>query len=182
MKCGEVEILLQLAADGEITSEERAIIEAHLDDCVVCRRKEAWLDFLAEHLPNALGSALPNRQELADDIIEQLLPRSETAAVEPSTAERKQHHTGKLRVRKRKLLTRIAVSLWTRRKRKRAEQREREEKSRGGWLDASVSALQPGTTSLDGFRAAKQGVNAAVQGPKNALKLVSGALPGRDRS
>ena len=40
-----------------------------------------------------------------------------------------------------------------------------------------VNTLQPAPTSLDGFRAAGQGVSSAVPGPARALKLVAGAVP-----
>ncbi len=178
MTCRDVEILLQLAADGEITDEERFTLNAHLDDCVACRRKEAWLELLDEQFPAALSSGLEQSGELADAVVEALgTPRSvrTLASVESSSVSRS---TAKP-ARKKGLFSRVVASLWSRRKRKLAKAKRAQE--REGWIDASVSALQRTPTSLEGFRAARQGVSSAVSGPMRALKWVAGVWPRRGR-
>lgn len=184
MKCREAELLLQLSIDGEITGNERALLEAHLDDCVVCRRREAWLDFIEEQLADVLGPSVPDSEQLADEVLNAVLLKKERQDKLPvvSDSEEKKGRTANHRKRKRKMLTQLARALWKRTGRKKAKQEVKRESVRGGWLDASVSALQPRPVSLEGFRAVRQGMSAAVRGPASALKLVAGALPGKDKS
>ncbi len=55
MNCQDANVSLQLALDGEITAAEREALEAHLSECLPCRRMEAWLDELQSSYP-AVGS------------------------------------------------------------------------------------------------------------------------------
>ncbi len=182
MKCTDFEILLQLAADGEILETERSALEAHLDDCVACRRKEAWLELLDEQFAVALSPSIQDSSAIADAVVDALapLPMQTLADVETPTSRKKQKN--RAQPRKKRLFMRVVSSLWSRRKRKQAKAKVIQEKESSSWLDASVSALQPAPTSLEGFRAARQGVSSAVSGPVQALKLVAGGMPPKGRS
>jgi len=180
MKCRDFEILLQLSIDGEITDEEQIALELHLEGCVACRRKEAWLDLLNEHYTQTRPSP-KYHAVLADAVVDALrTPQSKLLNVEisspsPSTPP------SKPQTKNRNLFSRFVSSLWSRQKRKRERNRANAQKN-SGWFDASVSAICPAPLSLDGFRTAKQGVSSAVWGPVQALKLVAGAVPRKERS
>ncbi len=53
MNCRDANISLQLAEDGEVSREERAALDAHLGECLDCRRMAAWLEVVEETYPPA---------------------------------------------------------------------------------------------------------------------------------
>ncbi len=185
MNCRDVEILLQLAADGEVTGEEQSALEAHLAECVECRRKEAWLELLDEQFAVAVSPSIEGGSALADAVVDALgTARSAREAAVLITSSQRKRPAPKPRTRKKGLFSRVVSSLWSRRQRKREKEKAKQAKEQegSGWFDASVSALQPAPTSLEGFRAAKQGVSSAVSGPVRAIKWVAGAVPRKGRS
>jgi anti-sigma factor RsiW len=184
MNCRDFEILLQLAVDGEVTPEERLTLELHLDSCLACRRKEAWIELLDKHFATVFSPSIEQSSSLADAVVNSLKTQRsgrEPVDVEASPSRRR---ASKPQTRKKGLFSRFASSLWSRRKRKQEQEKAKlaKEQEGTGWFDASVSALQPAPTSLDGFRAAKLGISSAVSGPIKGLKLVAGAVPRKRRS
>lgn len=178
MNCGDFEILLQLAADGEITDEEQSALEVHLDDCVACRRKEAWLELLDEHFALELSPSIQGSSALADAVVDAVgTPRSAEELADLEASSKRAPTVVRPRARKKGLFSRFVSSVWSRRKRRRVKSKSSKEQEGSGWIDASVSVLQLAPTSLDGFRAAKQGVSSAVSGPMRAFKWVAGAVP-----
>ena len=176
MNCVEIEILLQLAADGEVTSEEALLIENHLDQCVACRRKEAWLQQLETHLAVEDGLGIEEREALADAVVDALrgpmviadaIGESESVS-SPREAKRRK------KTKKRGLFSRIVAMVWSRKKDRKAGEKRTKQPRNPSWIDASVGAMMPTPTSLDGFRAARQGVSTAVSGPIRAIRWVSG--------
>jgi predicted anti-sigma-YlaC factor YlaD len=72
MNCKDIEILLQLAADNEATEAELTAIDAHLDACLICRRKEAWLELLNERFGEVLNPSIEDSPGLADAVVDAL--------------------------------------------------------------------------------------------------------------
>jgi len=188
MKCSESEILLQLAADGELIAAERIALDGHLDQCVACRRKEAWLDLLSEQFESAWAGESVDEIALADQVVAALgqtvsRPEPDRRAV---PARRKKRKSG--------ILSRMAKAAL-----KRAlgpAPSEKKAPRDPTWVDASLSALQPPPTSLEGFRAlrgasrvpmngvrqAGQGVSSAVAGSVNGVRWALEKLGRRGRS
>lgn len=75
MNCQDANISLQLALDGEITPEEQEGLDAHLSECLACRRMDAWLDELrSDYLAvDALDAGF------ADDVIAAMMPQAVVA-------------------------------------------------------------------------------------------------------
>lgn len=174
MDCVDIEILLQLAADGEVTDEEKILLETHLDECVACRRKEAWLEQLDAHFSVAKGLARDEQSALADAVVAAL--REPTALVademtETDVVSYKRRTKQKKKTKKRRFVSRLVAMVWPKKKEKKSV--EKQPKRNPNWIDASVGAMIPAPTSLDGFRAAKQGVTTAMSGPVRAIRWVS---------
>lgn len=175
MNCVDIEILLQLAADGEVTDDEKLLIETHLDECVACRRKEAWLEQLDAHLSAEKGLALEEQSALADAVVAALQEPAALVAdtmIETDTVSKKSKAKRKKKAKKKGLVLRLVAMVWPRKRAKKSS--EKQPKRNQNWIDASVGAMVPAPTSLDGFRAAKQGVSTAVSGPVRAVRWVSG--------
>lgn len=183
MNCRDFEILLQLAADGEITRPEQGFLEEHLDVCVACRRKEAWLQLLEEQFVVAVSPSLEESSLLADAVVEALRAPQSGQAMAFGEMSSPGTRTSKPRGRKKRLFSRFVSAVWSRRKhkRERAKAKLAREQDGSDWLDASTRALQLAPTSMDGFRAAKQGVSSAVSGPVQGLKWVAGTVTRKGR-
>ncbi|MDJ0766082.1 MAG: zf-HC2 domain-containing protein [Myxococcota bacterium] len=188
MKCRQSEILLQLAADGELTEAEQIALNAHLSQCVACRRKEAWLELVAEAFQPVQADATTGEPSLADQVVAALGQTSHQPDSKPSTVPAKK------KKRKFGLLSRVAKAAFKRMVRPAlAEKKASPDPS---WVVASLSALQSPVTSLEGFKAmrdasrgsmtgvrsATQGVSTAMAGPVNGVRWALDKLPRRSRS
>ena len=161
MKCSQAEILLQLAADGELVENEKVVLDEHLSGCVACRRKEAWFEVLAGELEPAFRSAETSESDLADAVVAALRPQ-----IAQTEAPRRVTPT-KPKRQKPGLLARAAKGafkrmFWPAPKAKKATRDTT-------WVGASLSALQPPPASLDGFRAMRNALSGPVRGVRSVL-------------
>ena len=161
MRCSQAEVLLQLAADGELTRDEANALERHLDDCVSCRRKEAWFELLEEELEPAFRGTTTEGLELADEVVAAL---RHTAPQVDSTrrtvpARSKKKRSGLL-ARAAKVVFRSVLS---------PAPKEKKPMRDATWVNASLRALQPPPASLEGFRAMGNAVTGPVEGVRSVL-------------
>lgn len=188
MNCSQSEILLQLAADGELVDDERIALDEHLSGCIACRRKEAWLELLAEAFEPALADESVGEPGLADQVVAVLEQTVRIREPQPRTVPARQ------KKRKSGLLSRMAKAALKRALGPAPAQKEPPRDP--SWVDASLSALQPAQNSLEGFRAmrdasrvpmtgvrkAGQGLSTAVAGSVNGVRWALETLGRRSRS
>jgi hypothetical protein len=163
MNCRDATLLLQLAEDGEITEFEHSELDAHLSDCLSCRRMSAWLDELSSSYPSVGG--------LDGDVVE--------AAMEALTqgvggASEKRARSVVL-VKEERTLGRKPS--WARRiwslYRSRRKRKQRQAEAPTGWKTNAAGSLIFGVSTL------KPALQPAVVGPALAtswLRVAGGGL------
>jgi anti-sigma factor RsiW len=157
MNCRDATLLLQLAEDGETAEFERSELDAHLSDCLSCRRMNAWLD--------ELSSSYPRVGSLDQDIVEAAILALSREVVQASD-EQAQSVVMKREEKESKpsWLRRIWTAYRSRRKKK---QRKAEEPM--GWKTNAAGSLVFGVSTL------KPALQPAVVGPSlatNWLRVV----------
>jgi anti-sigma factor RsiW len=150
MNCRDANLLLQLAEDGEITDSEHSELDAHLSDCLSCRRMNAWLD--------ELSSGYPRVEALDCDVVEAAMLELSRAVVRTSD-DRAQIVVLKREEKKskRSWLGRI----WTMYRSRRKRMQEKSEEPTG-WKTNAAGSLVFGVSTI------KPVLQPAVVGPSLA--------------
>ena len=161
MKCSQAEVLLQLAADGELTPDEANAFEKHLNECVSCRRKEAWFELLEEELEPVFRSTTTESLELADKVVAALHQKA------PQGDSTRQTVPVRSKKKKAGLLARVAKAAF--RRVLGPVPKIKKPTRNATWVNASLRALQPPPASLEGFRAMGNAVTGPVEGVRSAL-------------
>jgi Putative zinc-finger len=183
MNCRDAELLLQLAADNELTEDEHVALEMHLTDCVACRRKEAWLELLDEHFEPASNVIIEDGLHVSDQVVA-ALGQSSLSAEELSPHEmprRGRLVQFRLNSKPGGVLARYAKAVFKK------------------WFSDKPKKKLPPPTSLEKFRAlrntiestqetvkgvrsAGRGISVAVSVPVRGLRWALPQLARRDKS